>query len=134
MIIELASASERPALQRHDRHVSADTLRDKIARGEVLVARDGRAVIGWVRFGWFWDTIPFVYQIGVVASRRGQGIGTAMMTHWEQRMREAGCTAALVSTQADEQAQHFYRKLGYRDVGGFVLPGEAMELILHKSL
>jgi len=129
-----ATCEELPCLKRLDRHVSADTLRGKIARGEVLVARDGGAVVGWLRFGWFWDAIPFVHLIGVVETRRGRGIGTAMMSHWEQRMRDAGCTTALVSTQADERAQHFYRKLGYRDIGGFVLPGEAMELILHKTL
>ena len=31
----------------------------------------------------------------------------------------------MVSTQVDEEAQHFYRKLGYKDAGGFVvdIPG-----------
>ena len=27
----------------------------------------------------------------------------------------------LTSTQVDEEAQHFYRKLGYKDCGGFVI-------------
>ncbi|NLV92595.1 MAG: GNAT family N-acetyltransferase, partial [Firmicutes bacterium] len=40
----------------------------------------------------------------------------------------------MTSTQADEEGQHFYRKLGYRDIGGFVLPGEPLELIMIKEL
>ena len=33
----------------------------------------------------------------------------------------------MTSTQVDEEAQHFYRKLGYKDAGGFVvdIPGES---------
>ena len=40
----------------------------------------------------------------------------------------------MTSTQADEAAQHFYRHLGYADIGGFLLPGEAYELLLYKAL
>ena len=40
----------------------------------------------------------------------------------------------LTSTLADETAQHFYRKLGYRDTGSLLLPNEALEIILIKFL
>jgi hypothetical protein len=40
----------------------------------------------------------------------------------------------LTSTQSDEDAQHFYRRLGYRDCGVLILPGEAGELMLLKEL
>ena len=49
-------------------------------------------------------------------------------------MREQGYAAVMTSTQANEAAQHFYRHLGYQDIGGFLLPGEAFELVLHKAL
>lgn len=49
-------------------------------------------------------------------------------------MREYGAEVVLTSTQADETAQHLYRKRGYRDIGGFVLPGEPLELMLLKQL
>ena len=52
-------------------------------------------------------------------------------------MRAAGCGMVMTSTQVDESAQHFYRKLGYRDAGGFVvdIPGceQPMELIMVKE-
>ena len=49
-------------------------------------------------------------------------------------MRRAGHAAVLTSTQANEFAQHFYRRLGYADVGAFALPGDPLELILRKAL
>jgi hypothetical protein len=49
-------------------------------------------------------------------------------------MRQAGHTQVLTSTLADESAQHFYRRLGYVDCGGLLLPGEATEIFLRKDL
>ena len=44
----------------------------------------------------------------------------------------------MTSTQVDEDAQHFYRKLGYKDAGGFVVdvPGyeQPMEMIMIKAV
>jgi hypothetical protein len=45
----------------------------------------------------------------------------------------------MTSTDVDEEAQHFYRELGYRDSGGILFPqelfpGSAMELVLIKIL
>jgi len=44
----------------------------------------------------------------------------------------------LTSTQVNEDAQHFYRKLGYKDCGGFVIdvPGyeQPMEMFLIKGI
>ena len=43
----------------------------------------------------------------------------------------------MVSTQVDEEAQHFYRKLGYKDAGGLVIdiPGysQPMEMFMVKK-
>ncbi len=56
------------------------------------------------------------------------------MRRWEADMRELGHRLVLTSTQADESAQHFYRKLGYVDCGGLLLEGQATELFLSKKL
>ena len=69
---------------------------------------------------------------------RGQGYGKLMMEHWEQDMKALGYGMLMTSTQVDEEAQHFYRKLGYKDCGGFVVdvPGyeQPMEMIMIKAV
>ena len=60
------------------------------------------------------------------------------MEHWENDMKEQGYGMALISTQVDEDAQHFYRKIGYKDCGGFTvdIPGneQPMEMFMVKAL
>lgn len=67
-----------------------------------------------------------------------KGYGRMLMQHWENDMRQQGYGMIMTSTQVDEDAQHFYRKLGYKDCGGFTvdIPGyeQPMELFLSKSL
>lgn len=60
-------------------------------------------------------------------------------TEFAKKVRDRqGYDMVLTSTQVDEQAQHFYRKLGYKDCGGFVVDIEGqeqpMELFLIKSI
>ena len=117
-----------------DTHISPAMLRRKIAAGEVLVAIAGDERAGYLRWGWFWDNTPFMNLLYVVESWRSRGVATHLITRWEADMRAQGARFVLTSTLADESAQHLYRKLGYRDIGGFVLPDEALELILFKQL
>ena len=53
-------------------------------------------------------------------------------------MKLQGYGMLLTSTQVDEEAQHFYRKLGYKDCGGFVIdvPGyeQPMEMFMIKGI
>lgn len=69
---------------------------------------------------------------------QGKGYGRELMSYWERDMKKSGYGMVMVSTQVDEQAQHFYRKLGYQDAGGLVInvPGyeQPMELFLIKEI
>ncbi len=53
-------------------------------------------------------------------------------------MEDQGYGMLLTSTQADETAQHFYRKLGYKDCGGLIIDlpqyAQPMELFLIKTI
>jgi len=42
-------------------------------------------------------------------------------------MKLLGYVAVMTSTNSDEQAQHFYRKLGYKDCGCLILDIPRME-------
>jgi ribosomal protein S18 acetylase RimI-like enzyme len=61
-----------------------------------------------------------------------------LMEYWEKDMKAQGYGMLLTSTQVDEEAQHFYRKLGYKDCGGFVIdvPGyeQPMEMFMIKVI
>ena len=61
-----------------------------------------------------------------------------LMEYWEKDMNSQGYGMHLTSTQVDEDAQHFYRKLGYKDCGGLVIdiPGyeQPMEMLLMKGI
>lgn len=71
-------------------------------------------------------------------AHRRQGFGRAAMALWESELVRAGHRMVLVSTRADESAQHFYRTLGYRDCGCLLLDapgyGQPAELFLSKPL
>lgn len=54
------------------------------------------------------------------------------------KMANQGYKMIMTSTQVDENAQHFYRKLGYKDCGCLVLdiPGfeQPLEMFMVKAL
>jgi hypothetical protein len=49
-------------------------------------------------------------------------------------MKSLGYEMVMTSTLANEQAQHFYRKLGYKDAGSLLLEDEPLEIIFTKSI
>lgn len=135
-MISIREGSEKDLdiLRRCDTHISEEMLKDKIACRRILIAESGREFAGWLRYGMFWDEMPFINMLYVLEKFRGNGIGTALAASWEQSMRSYGYGTCLTSTQAEESAQHFFRKLGYSDLGGFFPPSEKYELILGKKI
>ena len=134
-IIRLAAASDLSFLAGHDRHITLTELDHAIRLGRVLLIETSQGEpVGWLRWNLFWDNTPFMNLLYLLEDYRMQGYGRALTRHWETLMREKGYSAVMTSTQANEGSQHFYRHLGYEDVGGFLLPGENYELILHKAL
>lgn len=121
-----------------DPHLPRPRFRELAEAGRALWIYDGEEKAGLLRWGYFWDEIPFLNLIWLHECCRRQGTGRAAMALWEERLRAEGFRAAMTSTQADEEAQHFYRKLGYRDTGSLILtlPGleQPTELILIKDL
>ena len=136
--IRIVREEDRDFWLRLDRHISTAGFEEKVRTGQGLVLLEDGVPAGLLRWNLFWDEHPFCNLLYVEAARRRRGLGRRFMTRWEEDMRTRGHALALTSTQADEEAQHFYRKLGYRDCGGLVLgaPGyeQPMELILMKRL
>lgn len=132
--IRTASPDDLAALSRRDRHIRPRELEHSLRLGRVYVAEERGELAGWLRWNLFWDNTPFLNLLFVLEDRRGTGAGRALTEHWEGRMRQAGYETVMTSTQASEYAQHFYERLGYEAVGGFLPPGEGYELIFCKKL
>jgi GNAT superfamily N-acetyltransferase len=135
--IRYAADSDLPYVTKTDKLVSEETIKKKVRDRQVIVCTDGETHLGCLRFGLGWDMFPFLNFIMVNSDLRGKGIGRRLMEFWEEEMKAAGHKLVMTSTDVDEDAQHFYRKLGYRDSGGILFPRElfpdsAMELVLIK--
>lgn len=130
----VASDSDLPFLGRVDRHVSYQTLADLVALGRVMVAEVEGQAVGCLRWGMFWDEVPFMNLLWVVPERRGRGVGTTLVQAWETSQVAGGHPMVLTSTVSAERAQHLYRRLGYIDCGALLLPDEPAELFLRKPL
>ncbi len=133
-IIRNANPNDLSFLLEHDRHISPAEMDQSIRLGRVLLLEAGGKPAGWLRWNLFWDSTPFMNLLYLLDGHRMQGHGRALVRHWESQMKEAGHACVLTSTAANEPAQHFYRHLGYRDIGGFLQEGESYELILEKRL
>lgn len=121
-----------------DRHLPEAEFEKKVRdRQGYVILREGKP-LGLLRYNLFWDNTPFCTMLYVASDFQGQGYGKKLMEYWEKDMKTQGYSMVLASTQVDEQAQHFYRKLGYKDCGGFVVDikgqEQPMELFLIKDL
>ena len=65
---------------------------------------------------------------------RRKGYGRALMDFWRKEMTTPGYGWVLVSTQSDENAQHFYRAPGYEDCGYLIAPAQPAEMFFGKRL
>lgn len=121
-------------LRNHDKYISPEMLQKKIQDKEIIIIKESNKIIGWLRFGYFWDEHPFMNMLKINEEYRGKGLGKRLVDFWEKEMNKKGYNLVLTSTLANEQAQHFYRKLGYKDTGCILLDGEALEIIFRKNL
>lgn len=134
MLIRFADLKDFEAVSGRDKWITSDMLEAKLKRGEVFAAFEDGGFVGWLRYGFFWDEIPFINMLRVEESLRGRGIGRALVLRFEEEMRAWGYGKVMTSTAQDEYAQHFYLKLGYKAAGGFTPLGEPYELLFVKEL
>lgn len=136
--IRYAQASDRSFWLDLDTHLPAEEFAHKVRTRRGYVLLTAGEPIGLLRYALFWDNTPFCTMLIVKQQFRGMGYGSKLMEHWENDMQSQGYGMLLTSTQVDETAQHFYRKLGYKDCGGFTIDipayAQAMELFLIKSI
>ena len=121
-----------------DKYLSKDEFLLKCRDKRAYILGDKDEPIGIMRYNLFWDTIPFLTFIFISDGCRRKGFGRQAMLYWENEMRDCGYKMLMTSTQVNEEAQHFYRKLGYIDRGGIFLDNtpfaQPQEIVLLKAL
>jgi len=134
MCVAFADLEDLDYLTEKDHHVGTDVIRQKISSHEIVVLRHEGQRIGFLRYGYFWDEIPFMNLLWVQDGLRGKGFGTQLISFWEEEMRKLGHEMVMTSTLSNERAQHLYRKLGYEDCGSLLMPNEPLEILFLKRL
>jgi len=135
MKIEYGSESDFQFILDNDRHISKELIKNKLREKEIIIAKNQEnQIIGWLRYGYFWDNIPFMNMIYLSEIYRNRGIGKELVMFWEREMKKKGYNMVMTSTLSNEKAQHFYRKLGYKDSGCLLLENETLEIIFTKRI
>ncbi len=121
-----------------DPHLSLDQFLRKVRDRQGYVLFSDGVPCAVLRYQLFWDEIPFLTHLKVDDAFRGQHLGLALLSQWEQDMLAFGYDMVMTSTQSNEDAQNFYRRAGYRDAGCLVMdvPGHTQptELLFTKKL
>jgi ribosomal protein S18 acetylase RimI-like enzyme len=134
MRVDFAGPDDLDFLVGEDHHVGRDAIGEKVARREIMVAYVEDRPVGFLRYGYFWDEIPFMNLLWVEEESRGKGYGTQIVSFWEREMRKLGHDSVMTSSSSNERAQHLYRRLGYVDVGSLLMPDEPLEIVFLKGL
>lgn len=96
---------------------SETAIAEYIARGDVLVARDARSIIGYVQMigdGARWE----LKSIAVVEAQRGLNVGRALVRAGVAHARSRGARHIMVAAAAaDTRVLGFYQRLGFRVSG-----------------
>lgn len=121
-----------------DKHLPEIEFEKKVRDKMGYILLEDNRPIGLLRYNLFWDNTPFCTLLFIDWESQKKGYGRLLMKHWENDMKSQGYGMIMTSTQVDENAQHFYRKLGYKDCGGFVIdvPGfeQPMEMFMIKGI
>lgn len=121
-----------PLLRRYgvnERSARAGLSEALAARDILLVARDGRDVIGlaWLVPTRALDRTAYLRLLLVAEGRLSRGIGAALLARVEREARSSRCRHLfLLVTATNRRARTFYTRHGYRHVGSlpaFVRPG-----------
>jgi len=125
--IQYASKPDKPFWFTLDRHLSESEFELKVRDKRGYIISNDSKPIGIMRYNLFWDNIPFLTLIELEASSHRKGFGKQAMRFWEEEMRTLGYKMVMTSTRVDEEAQHFYRALGYQDKGAIFLDNTPFE-------
>ena len=137
-----ARPDDLPALQVLDRLFAGprhpdQLLLDAIAGRMVAVAEaEGGAVVGYIRWACFWDTIPLCLTVCVGPEHQRHGLGRRLYEHAEDSFRRADCAFWLSSTEeTNDVSIRFHEALGFRRIGALEELGQDVpEVFFRKDI
>jgi GNAT superfamily N-acetyltransferase len=117
--VRAAGPADFDACRRFDfEHADDDEIRFKIGRGELLLAEVGGEAVGYAKLDWIGSWLPFLGLIFVTKEHRKKGVGRALLTFLEERLRERGKDRLASSSEILEpEPQAWHRRMGFRDAG-----------------
>ena len=119
-------------------NLSENEFELKVRDKRCYILRKNGMRIGVMVFNLMFDFIPFLTLMYLEDDYQRKGYGTTAMSFWEDEMRSQGHKMVMISTQVDEEGQHFYRKLGYKDMGTIIMDippyEQPLEMFMGKAL
>jgi len=135
MEINYASIEDLEYLIQSDSHISSSVIERKIQDKLIIIIKLEEVCIWFIRFWFFWDEIPIMNMLKVNKWMRWKWLWRKIVEFWENEMKQRWHEWILTSTQENEEAQYFYRKIWYKDIGQFKLPNDdSNEILLYKNL
>ena len=138
MEIRIVTDSDKEFVMSMDKHVDDTGFANRVYTKSGYVIWEGNERIGELVHCVLWGNLPFMNLLFIKEEYRNRGFATQALADWEREMRKQGYQMTLISTQADETAQHFYRKRGYVDCGGLIFQNtpldQPMEIFFRKVL
>ena len=131
--IRYADITDLEYLSCNDKHIRKELINKKINDKEIIMIHYDKKTVGWLRYNYFWDNIPFMNMLFIEDEFRRIGLGTKALNFWENEMKRNGHKLVMTSTLANENAQFFYRKQGYEDSGCLLLEDEPLEILFVKK-
>jgi L-amino acid N-acyltransferase YncA len=138
--VRLGQAKDIPDLEAVDRtfedHSHLDLLKRGVSQGRVYIAGLESEIVGYVLWGYFWDTIPMSMMARVLEPHRRRGLGRDLYEAVERDLRERGHTFWLSSTEeTNEPSRRFHESLGFRPIGRLAELGqEVLEIFYRKDI
>ncbi|WP_314209249.1 GNAT family N-acetyltransferase [Vagococcus salmoninarum] len=136
--IRHATKEDRDFWFKLDNHLSTEVFEQKVRDGMAYLLIENERPIGLLRYHLFWDNTPFCTMLSIETTYQSQGYGKKLMSFWENEMKDQGYGMLMTSTQVDENAQHFYRNIGFREAGSLIIDipkyKQPMEMFFIKEI
>lgn len=111
MELKVVTNQDKEFVMNIDKHIDDTGYENRVQTKCSYVIWNENQRIGIMSHCFLWDKIPFLNLLFIEEKYRGKGFAKQAVLCWEAKMKQQGYQMTLISTQADEGAQHLYRKL-----------------------